>query len=330
MPKKETADVVKRVAAVLTEEPKTVAEIAEDARVSWEGAKKALELLVSLGLAVAEREGKRVKYRRGEKKGTVGYFGMPVGREEREKIRNAYGLIRKVWEETTGKKPTRVQVYKVLARINREFKMEIPMGRYLYGEIPPVPYREEEAYPIPSGGEWVQIGESIRKLAEIYGDRPVWQMVRDYYMENGLRAHRIRGLIASMLARMKKDDVPRVTEYLTRMLIELDDRESREYLAEFMGYVNNLVFAKGIDEELRTILVDAFDSIWKFIATRMYYDDMRKYYSDAQLGRIAADLEQRRAEMIDSLSLLRDAVMEFVPKPPEDKELEELKSLSCN
>jgi len=126
------------------------------------------------------------------------------------------------------------------------------------------------------------------------------------------------------------DGVPRVTEYLTRMLIELDDRESREYLAEFMGYVNNLIFAKGIDEELRTILVDAFDSIWKFIATKMYYDDMRKYYSDAQLGRIAADLEQRRAEMIDSLSLLRDAAMEFVPKPPEDEELEELKSLSCN
>ncbi len=208
--------------------------------------------------------------------------------------------------------------------------MEIPMGRYLYGEIPPVPYREEEAYPIPSGGEWAQIGESIKKLAEIYGDRPVWQMVRDYYMEDGLRAHRRRGLIASMLARMKVDDVPRVTEYLTRMLIELDDRESRECLAEFMGYVNNLVFAKGIDEELRTIFVDAFDSIWKFIATRMYYDDMRKYYSDAQLGRIAADLEQRRTEMIDSLSLLRDAVIEFVPKPPEDEELEGLKSLSCN
>lgn len=325
MPKKETADVVKKVAAVLTEEPKTVAEIAEAAGVSWEGAKKALELLVSLGVAVAEREGKRVKYRRSEKKETIGYFGMPVGKKEREKIRNAYGLIRKVWEETTGKKPTRVQVYKVLARVNKEFDMGIPMGRYLYGEIPPVPYMESDAYPVPSGREWIRIEERIRELAETYGNKPVWQMVRDYYTENGLAAHRIRGLIANMLARVKKNDIPVLGKYLTRMIIELDDRESREYLAEFMGCLNNLIFAEDIDDEMRTILTDAFDSIWKFAATKMYYEDIRKYYGDMQLGKITADLEQRRAEMVDALTLLREAVMGFVPKPPEDADLEELR-----
>lgn len=325
MPKTETAEVVKRVAAVLTEEPKTVSEIAEDAGVSWEGARNALNLLVALGVAVAEREGKRTKYRASEEGITRGYFGIVVGKEEGEKIRKAYGVIRKVWKETTGKEPSKVQVYKTLAKINKDFRMGIPMGRYLYGEIPPLPYSEDEAYPVPDGREWEMIAEKVRTIAEAYGGRPVWQMLAEYYEESGLRAHRIRMAVTSLLARMGREDVPRAVELLTRMIIELDDRESREYLAEFMGYVNNLVFAREISEELRTILADAFDSTWKFIATRMYYEDMRKYYSDAQLGRIAADLEQRRAEMIDSLSLLRDAVMEFVPTPPEDKELEELR-----
>ena len=55
MPKRRITEVIERVNGVLTATPKTVGEIARDADVSWEGARKALELLAQSGAVVKVR-----------------------------------------------------------------------------------------------------------------------------------------------------------------------------------------------------------------------------------------------------------------------------------
>ena len=61
MPRKPTFEALKQVYKVLTTEPKPLSQIAEEAGVSWEFARKAINLLVELGLVECSCNGFKLK-----------------------------------------------------------------------------------------------------------------------------------------------------------------------------------------------------------------------------------------------------------------------------
>ena len=150
--KMKSIDFTNKLLQVLDNSPKSILEISKQAETTWEATKNEIAKLLNLDLVIKieKKDNKKNDFYilnnfPQTKKIYNTYFNLPINLEDKNKIENYYFWIKKFWEEK-GKIPKITQIYKTLALLDKNLKLNLPIGWYNFGKIPILIYDETKKY----------------------------------------------------------------------------------------------------------------------------------------------------------------------------------------
>jgi len=123
-------EIVVSLVNVLKESPLSISQAANELDINWRTAKDYLEILKKLGLLFEKNiKNQRVFFYRDE----TNYFHLPIKKEHEDLISTLYYLTKFYMDKIHGTNPTRLKANKILWKINKELKYNLPIGWYSYG-----------------------------------------------------------------------------------------------------------------------------------------------------------------------------------------------------
>lgn len=332
MPRKATENFMKSVISAVSPEPTSILEIANKAKTSWESTKKALEFLEYLGVVEIKKEGNRKLFFKTdfiEDTDSRNWFGIPLKKSDKDNIIFIFENAKKIWKEKSGNDLGKTQAQKVLAAVNNECSLNIPIGKYLYGMMTVMPFKPEEQYAsivVPNNN---QILQSIEKTVERYHTLSVPELKKLHYIEtkNALYLAKEASLKILYNENFDKNGFANFCDSLFKMFSYIPkDEPIIEVFTEFIGVVNRLSRLEENDiGNIKNEINSAFNEVWKFIAMNIFLKDLRNFYSERHLWQIKKEIIDQVNTVNEQLSLLND----FVPERriSECPEYEELKKL---
>ena len=324
MPKKSVEEFFEKVLESVGIEAEKVGEIAERAGTSWESTRRALEVLEKVGVVKSVKEnGKKLYFRVKPEEGA--FFNIPLRRKDRDMINFIFDKIREIWKEKTGENPGKTVTQKILVRVNNELGLGIPVGRYLYGTICVQPFEAGRKYEYTKPEKWKEITQRIREAVNEYSGLSFEELKLRHYRETENKLYELKeGLIRKMELIEGKEDLEEITEKLLRMVVYLP--EDREVVEAFVKYIEilNRIKRRGIKvKEIKPGILESFEKLWEFMATKLFYTDLLKFYLPAHLELLRKTIEMNKFILKEYLSDLRD----LVPYESVESGFEELKKL---
>jgi DNA-binding transcriptional ArsR family regulator len=334
MKKKGSNEVITSVYNSLKRGPKSINDVADAADTNWESARNSLELLESLGVVIESEDGNKRIFKLKEPCAVYGgdtLFGLPLTDERNNLIAYLFMRIRKKWIKKTGFFPNKSQVQKVLVKTVDDCKLDVPVGWYKFGMISVRNYDPSIDYVFVEPSDSKRIDEYVDCAVDFYKDcRYSADLKRRQYSSKSSQLYLLKEKL-SEIAVIRFTDTNRsmlrqlLTEFAFAFPLKEDNRDLVNVLNTFLATVISVV--KNNDEEgldaCRTDLSAGFDALWDMVATYMFYDSLRAYYSkDILDGQFRTDLEYKKNEVMEHISHL-----EGCAKQMPDEEFAEKKFL---
>ncbi|MCD6523040.1 MAG: hypothetical protein J7K68_04790 [Candidatus Diapherotrites archaeon] len=278
MPTKSPEEVKEEILEVLDDVPRTVDEIKRLAGTSWLGTKKALESLDRLGVVKTAVRGKRKYYYRPTGKT---WFGLPIREKDKEVLEYIFWKAREIWKEK-GVEPKRVNLQKVAVHVAEDLKLDIPVFRYLYGQMTVLKEAPSEK---PARPSIPGIEGSIEEAVMLYSG-PAYLAKEVQYKKETMRFYGIKKEIEQNWHREFESGK------LSKRLIDwLMEAPRDEYITEAIKEVISL-YAQALKEEnpveYSEPLREVFSKMWDVIATRLAHLDLKsKGYSEEDLEELS-------------------------------------------
>ncbi|MFC1768718.1 hypothetical protein ACFLZX_03045 [Nanoarchaeota archaeon] len=339
MGRKPARELIKRILQSITDSPKSIHEIANDAESNWESVKEYLESLKEAGIVqensiANKRVFSLVTCSVPKKNGN--YFDLPIIEKDDRMIASLFSKIKEDWKQVTGKVPGKIQVQKSLLRINKLCKLDLPIGWYLFGAMCVKPYDPMLDYGYqPLGGE---IETCVQEVVNEYSKEPTaYSLKIRQYQEEDKVLYQTKELILSLFTSSKfsKKYISEINKLLYTLINNLpviNDNDSRSLVNEFTGAVLQLI--NNIPEEeiqhAKQDVLQAFNEVWKLIALYGYSTDLKSYYEanyDASiiLKHFNLEMNLQKLEVIEHLSNLDSLTPANVE--PEDEAYQNLKKV---
>ncbi|NPA86600.1 MAG: hypothetical protein GXO00_01175 [Candidatus Diapherotrites archaeon] len=302
MPRRPVFDVVKKVFSVLSEEPKTILDVSREAGVSWEGAKRVLELLEELGFVVKTPSGYRLV-----KKGTPGseetYFKVYIDPERKKRAQALLYLVSRTWKELVGTEPGPLFVQKIAVEVARDLNLDVPVLRYKYSMFIPVD-------PAPVDHDFgEEVKQRVRTLIKEVSSMNIREFINFVYSRYDDRIFSLKEQILAKLFRGEVDES--LESSLWELMVELDDRELREYVARYLGLIQP--FLGNAPPELIPLFRMLFEALWDYTATKLFWIDYTRYYPDVLPVNLAANLvasKQFLEDLFSDVTTIVDSIVE--------------------
>ncbi len=294
----------------MREGPKSVNEIQRRVGISWETVSKVLRMLETIGVVKKEEAGKEHIYFliSTPVSGEDCYFSVALGKEVEDELRKLYGTIKRKWYEVAGAYPDAIQVQKTAVHVIKELGLNLPVGRFKYGLITPLKYRQDEEYPELKGERKKQVEEIVEKLAKKYGRLPSWKMVEDQHKEEGLLFYEYWARLLVSLER----DLKTARSLLVKLLEVVKNRGSSELLSRLYG----LITLAEDDIIPRSVLPIIAEEIKSYTEAAEFYEDMRRFgLLDAQLWHLLTWLKEKE-------DIIEELVSSVLPSVEIDKAVE--------
>lgn len=145
-----SVDVINKILFSLKENPKTLSQIANSSSIHWDSAKNYLSQLEEMNIIYKEIINSKEYYilhpNPKSQKNYNTYFNIPISKEIKEKLESFYALIQHEFKQITQKEPSTTQMYKILAKLDKEQQLNLPLCWYSYGLISPLIYNKEQQY----------------------------------------------------------------------------------------------------------------------------------------------------------------------------------------
>lgn len=145
-----SVDVINKILFSLKENPKTLSQIANSSSIHWDSAKNYLSQLEEMNIVYKELINSKEYYilhpNPKSQKNYNTYFNIPISKEIKEKLESYYALIQQEFKQITQKDPSTTQMYKILAKLDKEQQLNLPLCWYSYGLISPLIYNKEQQY----------------------------------------------------------------------------------------------------------------------------------------------------------------------------------------
>jgi len=319
-----TQDLLRAVVKTLSGGPKAINEIAEATGFDRIAITKYLEVLKECDLLSEKTDGrKRVfKLESGLSFRDDTYFGLPIEPEKEKVIDALYASIRRYWFEKTKRYPSQVDVQKTLFRVNKERKLDLPVGWYIFGALCVKPYDPSFDYPFHSLPKDVE--QSVKAAVDVYSKNEFgYQIKIQQYREEGNTFYLLKEEILSILysCNFSKRSVyvlNKKVKELFGLAPKTEDAVYNEILSEYQDLISQVLSIS--DEELikgvQPELTSSFENVWKLIATYNYKQDLGKisFYSKDVLDRnFRIDIVQQEREVVERCSYLQSLL------PPEEE-----------
>jgi len=318
-------DIISAILAAL-DRPKSIRQVAQECGINWESARKYMQVLAEAGVLEERQGGKaRVFVRKDVPRDPENFFGLPLDKKMKEEIDALYGAIERAWMKKHGSKPGRVQVQKLLRKLDRQFNLELPMGWYLYGLLCVRPYDPGREY---SGKVSREIERAIWLLIEEIGT-DAYSAMRRQYAEEGKELYiKTLELRRLLLGGSRKEVEPKMYEWL-KYLPKMDT-ESNNLVNEWVGSVTD-VFRLSDPEELKTLrseFIGVFEDIWKLVALFNFQNDMRRFYGEMAERYLAPSIALQKFYATESLKHLVEITPEETLSEKEKEFIRKIRAFS--
>ncbi|MHA1829508.1 MAG: hypothetical protein ACTSX6_12790 [Candidatus Heimdallarchaeaceae archaeon] len=331
MGRKSARELIKRILQSITDSPKSIHEIAQDAESNWESVKEYLESLKEAGIVQEGAVGNKrvfslVTGNIPKKNGN--YFDLPILEKDDKLISSLFSKIKEEWKRVTEKEPGQIQVQKSLRRIDRLCKLNLPIGWYLFGAMCVKPYNplfDYEYQPMTK-----EIEECVHEVVLEYSKEPTAYSlkIRQYKEENKI-LYQTKELILSLLtsSRFSKKYISEINKLfydLINNLPKINDSESKSLINEFVGVVFQLInnISNNEIQFVKPDILQAFNEVWKLIALYEYSTDLESYYeanydSKILLKHFNLDISLQKFEVKEHISYL-DSLTPSNEEPDDD------------
>jgi hypothetical protein len=216
------------------------------------------------------------------------YFNFNLKQEHIDKIHNLFAIIENYLLSTVQKKPGKVQMQKIVVKINNKLHLGLPLMWYKYGQMTPLSYNPDNNY-------------SEIKIKEYYNDRldEIYLIItEDIVSESNLKS-------AKILKKEQHDENPlyrKADEILEKIyakdfnFVENNMRELMKLIPYFKDNYNVInsfydftiyftkMYNKNKDYKLQSLFVEAYTAFWDYIAIHNCINDMKQYYIENNLN----------------------------------------------
>jgi len=320
MKKKGSGELIEKVYSSVKAGPKSIKDVADDVDTNWESARNALELLAGLDLVAESEKGNKRVFRLKEPGTFYGgevLFGLPLSKDQDNVLNYLFMRIRRVWSERTGFSPNRSQVQKVAVNAIEDCGLVVPVGWYKFGMLSVKAYDPsiDYSYDLPVDSE--RIDECIDAAVNFYRDCLDSASLKNrQYLSKKNELYQLKEELVKMayLDFSEKNRLmlrQQLTDFAFSFPLKEDNREIVNVLNDIVRVLISIL--KNNDEaslcSCRTDMVSGFDALWDMVATYMFYDSLKEYYSkDVLDAHIRSAIDGKKAEVLEHLEDLEGCV----------------------
>lgn len=230
--------------------PKTTRQISDSLKINWATADKYLNYLEGFGI-VKYKETTRKHFYLKQK---TNFFDLPLTKEQESKIKKIYEIIFKT------AKVTKTQAQKILFQVNKDLKLNIPIGWYQFGPICPMPY--EQSLESTHNFNNNQINK-IKEITNNYYKIDNFELEDIIYKKENNELYITKKALRSINS---KDDL----NIILMDFLKFVPDETKELVTDYV----RAVMLIGWDDKTKNL----FDLIWKYVAIINFKNDLKKYY----------------------------------------------------
>ncbi len=283
MPKNATPEVIEKVKRALDETPRSINEIAERADTDWATTQRWLEILRSLGYAHQKVVGSHPLFFVKHLSSSRTLFDIPISQTDEKVIHFIYAKAQELWKKKTNSSLGKSHAQKIVARVNKELDLKLPVGWYLYGQVCVLPYDDAVTYESVSFSGSEKMIAAIEKAVEDFIPLTSTKKLRKYhYEENHNELYLLKEQVIE--CRSFSFDAEHI-EKLIRILLDmipLLPKSNRELIQFFTDFIGETMDVKktvssaehSFDAEkvmrIKRLFFDGFDAIWRLIAIESY------------------------------------------------------------
>lgn len=271
-----SVDFFNKIIFALKNKSQTISQIANSQNMNWDSTKNYLEQLEEIGFVYSEEIKGKCYYHLNPnpqpKKEYGTYFNLPIDEKTKQTLETYYFLIETEYKKQTQKNPTITQIYKILAKINKDWNLGLPLGWYNYGLIPPLIYNPEQSY---QEQEFVStnIKQTIPIIIEKYTKfKTIRLLLKNQYEEFDKTSYILKEAILDNF--YKGEEFTKVKNNFKELIKSLlNDNISKNTLTHFNRYYTLLLdIEKNMykDYEIKQQLIEQFKEIFKLAAIEYY------------------------------------------------------------
>jgi len=251
-----TEDIIDSIKKVLSEgEPLSISQVARKAKIDWRTANHYLIILEKIDLVKSYKFKNTVTY---FYKDPDNYFKLPIKEKHQKIISTIYAYIKEFCEKKFQKEPTKTQVYKVIWKVNKELKLNLPIGWYRYGPICMQVYQGKERKEKTLEKKEVIL---IKNITEEYCFLDNIKLQRKIYEEAKEAAYILKEKI------LEEENV----DVLLMDLVKEVPEETREIVTDFIRTTLLLKWGK---------TRSYFSELWKYVTLVRLKESLREYYDN--------------------------------------------------
>ena len=299
-------------------EEQSILEIAKKANLDWATTQKWLEALTSMGMVIETSKGNRRLFRLPDTVDQKTLFGIPVKTDDANTIRYIYSTTRKLWKEKTGEYPSRSHVQKVLAQVNKDLNLSLPIGWYLYGEVCILPYDSDIEYNFVNFEKKDIVKVSVEKAVNELLPLKSTRKLRNYLYEKN---HNELYLHKEKVSYMRYGSPTfESIETLIHLLLEMipflpKNRETTQLFTEYIGVLLDVKksFSNKMDHEqsmkIWSFIFNSFDVLWSIIAIESLRETLletKKYPAEMLEARLSPRLVEQQDSFITLVQQLSE------------------------
>lgn len=267
----------------------TILQIAEHTNINWETAKNAVETLLAIKLISPEEKNGKTYYFVNESnllslnENTL--LGIPISEPQRKLTLQLKKRIQERWKDRRAQLKTFQN--KILVKVIKDAKIkDIPYGWYLFGEC--VVLHEEL-----TEKSITKYDKEIDAAIKYYEDcQTTAELMRKTYRDEQNATYLARLTITNILMeRFTENSIHDLRRELKNLLFSIKVNEETKPLLEYIdGFVSmTLRITTKLGplqaEEIRPIILEAFNAVWEIIATYNLYTSLESngFYSKPEI-----------------------------------------------
>ena len=226
------------------------------------------------------------------------YFGLNLTDRDENLISYLYAKIKMYWIQKTGREPKRTEVNKTIARINKEYSLNLPIGWYLHGQMCILAYDKEQTYTYDLKFIEKEIVTSLslidnftKKIIDDYSKMTISQIKKESYQVENKELYLKKLEFTALLSNIEHSDMEGYTDKADKILRELlvkatnliDHKILDRYYEYVMDYLRLDIESK-IQDQLK--YTDAFNTLWQIIALSGFKKSISEKYSSEELTKL--------------------------------------------
>jgi len=323
--RKTPEEIKDKILEALNDKPLNAQEISKAISSNWSTVKNYVEELIE------EKKIKEIAF--GEKNiiyqkitGDT-YYNIPIKEDQRQMLKFIFFNAIKAHKEIIGKPIRRTDLAKLTYYINSELKLNLPIVWYIHGPMPLMIIDMQKDYSpdsVPKDSEKI-IEHIINWIKEKRRDK-VRELRVECYQNSKNELYILKEKIYAELEVQKYNLIPDLFfEFLTATISY--DKNFEDIISEFYEIISGANYLKLFDNsQFQNKFLLSFDSLWKYIASKMLTDSLIKLgYPKDETGILLGQVIETKSHLTrENISELREFYLEHLPEkisPPNITEI---------